>query len=57
VTIIELRPGHVDALSRFFAELPAGGLTFIEEYITDDGVADSSRSARKITDIIDIVRW
>ena len=34
MTIIELRPGHVDALSRFFAELPAGDLTFIEEDVT-----------------------
>jgi len=35
MTIIELRPGHVDALSLFFAELPAGDLTFIKEDVTD----------------------
>ena len=35
MTIIELRPDHVDALSRFFAELHAGDLTFIEEDVTD----------------------
>jgi ribosomal protein S18 acetylase RimI-like enzyme len=47
VTIIELRPGHVDALSRFFAELPAGGLTFIEEDVTDPAqVRSLAASAR-----------
>ena len=35
MTIIELRPDHVDALSLFFAELPAGDLTFIEEDVSD----------------------
>lgn len=35
MTIIELRPEHAAALSRFFAELPAGDLTFIEEDVTD----------------------
>jgi ribosomal protein S18 acetylase RimI-like enzyme len=35
MTIIELRPGHVDALSLFFAGLPAGDLTFIKEDVTD----------------------
>lgn len=35
MTIVELRPGHVDALSLFFAELPAGDLTFIKEDVTD----------------------
>ena len=35
MTIIELRPDHVDALSRFFAELPTGDLTFVEEDVTD----------------------
>jgi ribosomal protein S18 acetylase RimI-like enzyme len=47
VTIIELRPGHVDALSRFFAELPAGDLTFIEEDVTDPAqVRSLAASAR-----------
>jgi RimJ/RimL family protein N-acetyltransferase len=35
VTIIELRPEHAAALSRFFAELPPGDVTFIEEDVTD----------------------
>ena len=35
MTIIGLRPDHADALSQFFAELPAGDLTFIEEDVTD----------------------
>ena len=35
MTIVELRPDHVDALSRFFTELPAGDLTFVEEDVTD----------------------
>jgi hypothetical protein len=35
VTIIELHPEHAGALSRFFAELPAADLTFIEEDVTD----------------------
>ena len=47
MTIVELRPGHVDALSRFFAELPAGGLTFIEEDVTDPArVRSLAASAR-----------
>ena len=35
MTIIELRPDHAAALSLFFAELPAGDLTFIEEDVSD----------------------
>lgn len=31
MTIAELRAEHADAVSRFFAELPAGDLTFIKE--------------------------
>jgi ribosomal protein S18 acetylase RimI-like enzyme len=31
VTVTELRAEHADALSRFFAELPAGDMTFIKE--------------------------
>ena len=41
MTIIELRPNHVDALSRFFTELPAGDLTFVEEDVTDPAQARS----------------
>jgi ribosomal protein S18 acetylase RimI-like enzyme len=45
--IIELRPGHVDALSLFFAGLPAGDLTFIKEDVTDPGqVRSLAASAR-----------
>ena len=47
MTIVELRPGHADALSRFFAELPAGDLTFIEEDVTDPAqVRSLAASAR-----------
>ena len=47
MTIIELRPDHVDALSRFFAELPAGDLTLIEEDVTDPAhVRSLAASAR-----------
>jgi ribosomal protein S18 acetylase RimI-like enzyme len=46
MTIIELRPAYIDGLSRFFAELPPGDLTFIEEDVTDPGqvrsLADSA---------------
>jgi ribosomal protein S18 acetylase RimI-like enzyme len=35
MTITELRPGHIGALSQFFAELPAGDLTFIKEDLAD----------------------
>jgi RimJ/RimL family protein N-acetyltransferase len=35
VSITELRPTHVDALTRFFQELPDGDVTFIKEDVTD----------------------
>ena len=45
--IIEPRPEHAGALSRFFAELPAGDLTFIEEDVTDPAqVRSLATSAR-----------
>ncbi len=47
MTIIELRPEHAGALGRFFAELPAGDLTFIEEDVTDPAqVRSLATSAR-----------
>jgi ribosomal protein S18 acetylase RimI-like enzyme len=38
VTVVELEPGHCDALVRFFAGLPEGDLTFIKEDVTDPAV-------------------
>jgi RimJ/RimL family protein N-acetyltransferase len=35
VNITELQPTHVDALTRFFQELPDGDVTFIKEDVTD----------------------
>jgi RimJ/RimL family protein N-acetyltransferase len=35
VSITELQPTHVDALTRFFQELPDGDVTFIKEDVTD----------------------
>jgi ribosomal protein S18 acetylase RimI-like enzyme len=35
VAVLELGPGHCDALVRFFAGLPEGDLTFIKEDVTD----------------------
>jgi ribosomal protein S18 acetylase RimI-like enzyme len=35
MTVVELGPERCDALLRFFADLPAGDLTFIKEEITD----------------------
>jgi ribosomal protein S18 acetylase RimI-like enzyme len=39
--IVGLRPEHVEALTRFFAELPAGDLTFIKENVTDPAMVRS----------------
>ena len=47
MTIIELRPGLVDALSRFFPELPVGDLTFIEEDVTDPAQVRSLAASAK----------
>jgi ribosomal protein S18 acetylase RimI-like enzyme len=33
--VVELGPGHCDALLAFFGSLPAGDLTFIKEEVTD----------------------
>jgi L-amino acid N-acyltransferase YncA len=38
VQIVELAPGHCDALVRFFADLPEGDRTFIKEDVTDADV-------------------
>ncbi|MDT7693572.1 MAG: hypothetical protein QOI75_2939 [Pseudonocardiales bacterium] len=35
MSITELQPTHVDALTRFFQELPGGDVTFIKEDVTD----------------------
>ncbi|HEY2099416.1 MAG TPA: GNAT family N-acetyltransferase [Pseudonocardia sp.] len=35
MSITELQPTHVDALTRFFQELPDGDVTFIKEDVTD----------------------
>jgi L-amino acid N-acyltransferase YncA len=35
MSVVELGPQHCDALLRFFADLPEGDLTFIEEEVTD----------------------
>jgi L-amino acid N-acyltransferase YncA len=35
MSVVELGPEHCDALLRFFAGLPEGDLTFIEEEVTD----------------------
>jgi L-amino acid N-acyltransferase YncA len=35
MSVVELGPAHCDALLRFFAGLPEGDLTFIEEEVTD----------------------
>ena len=39
--IVELRPGHCDALLRFFNDLPEGDRTFIKEDVTDPAVVRS----------------
>lgn len=39
--VVELGPGHAEALQRFFAGLPEGDLTFIEEEVTDPAVVRS----------------
>ena len=41
VQIVELSPGHCDALLRFFTDLPAGDRTFIKEDVTDPDVVRS----------------
>jgi ribosomal protein S18 acetylase RimI-like enzyme len=41
VQIVELAPGHCDALLHFFADLPAGDRTFIKEDVTDPDVVRS----------------
>ena len=35
MSITELQPAHVEALTRFFQELPDGDVTFIKEDVTD----------------------
>ena len=35
MSVVELGPDRCDALLRFFAGLPEGDLTFIEEEVTD----------------------
>ncbi|MGY1829961.1 GNAT family N-acetyltransferase [Geodermatophilus sp. SYSU D01180] len=39
--VVELESAHCDALLRFFASLPEGDLTFIEEEVTDPDVVRS----------------
>ena len=39
--VVELGPAHTEALLRFFAGLPEGDLTFIEEEVTDPAVVRS----------------
>ena len=39
--VVELAPAHGEALQRFFAGLPEGDLTFIEEEVTDPAVVRS----------------
>ncbi|MGY1737470.1 N-acetyltransferase family protein [Geodermatophilus sp. SYSU D00684] len=39
--VVELESAHCDALLRFFAGLPEGDLTFIEEEVTDPDVVRS----------------
>jgi L-amino acid N-acyltransferase YncA len=39
--VVELGPGHCDALLRFFTALPEGDLTFIEEEVTDPATVRS----------------
>ncbi len=39
--VVELGPAHAEALLRFFAGLPEGDLTFIEEEVTDPAVVRS----------------
>jgi ribosomal protein S18 acetylase RimI-like enzyme len=41
VQIVELAPGHRDALLGFFTDLPAGDRTFIKEDVTDPDVVRS----------------
>jgi len=41
VQIVELGPGHCDALLGFFTDLPAGDRTFIKEDVTDPDVVRS----------------
>ena len=41
MSVVELGPDRCDALLRFFAGLPEGDLTFIEEAVTDPGTVRS----------------
>ncbi|MDQ1663775.1 MAG: hypothetical protein QOJ68_3755 [Blastococcus sp.] len=41
VQIVELTPGHCEALLGFFADLPEGDRTFIKEDVTDPAVVRS----------------
>jgi len=41
VNIVEAAPEHAAALTRFFADLPAGDLTFIKEDVTDPATVRS----------------
>jgi ribosomal protein S18 acetylase RimI-like enzyme len=41
MSVVELGPDRCDALLRFFASLPEGDLTFIEEAVTDPGTVRS----------------
>jgi ribosomal protein S18 acetylase RimI-like enzyme len=41
VSITELQPAHVEALARFFQELPDGDVTFIKEDVTDPATVRS----------------
>jgi len=47
VNIVEAAPEHAAALTRFFAELPAGDLTFIKEDVTDPAAVRSWTDAGK----------
>ena len=41
MSITELQPTHVEALTRFFQELPDGDVTFIKEDVTDPNTVRS----------------
>lgn len=45
VEVTALAPDHADALSRFFAELPPGDLTFIKEDVTEPATVRSWAAA------------